>query len=252
MLIITILVSLLLTYFTFTYIPKLPSLFSNFKGFFNTPGFSQRLVGFLWSFVLLDLPVFASVFFGSPAISSEIESKTAFYVFPLPIPRYVLLLAKYFAAVSVTIAVIMIYLIIQGIVFYMVFNGILLVPYFLSMGLTILFIFSIVALTFLVSTIFNKNTYAYISVFLLYFLIFYAYTIISEVLYKVVPYYLLNNSASIIERVYLNITTGFGSFSVTPNGAGYSDILTSAIIMLIYTIISLTGALLLFERKEVK
>lgn len=252
MLTITLLVSALLSYFSFVYITKLPSLFPSFKGFFNTPGFSERLTGFLWSFVLLDLPVFASVFFGSPAISSEIETRTAFYVFPLPIPRYILLLSKYFAAVSVTIIVIMIYILVQGFVFYSIFHGIIIQAYFISMGLTILFIFSIVALTFLISTIFNKNTYAYISVFLLYFLIFNAYTIISDVLYKVVPYYLLNNSATIIERVYLNLSTEFGNSSASPYGAGTSDIISSSLVMLVYIVVSLAGALILFERKEVK
>ncbi|MHB8360720.1 MAG: ABC transporter permease [Thermoplasmataceae archaeon] len=252
MLIITLLISLLLSYFSFAYLPKLPSLFKNFSGFFKTPGFSEKLMGYLWAFILLDLPVFASVFFGSPAISSEIETKTAFYIFPLPIPRYLLLFSKYLSAVSVTVIIVIIYIFVQGIVFLLIFNGVLPNAYFLSAGLTILFVFSIVAMTFLISAIFNKNTYAYISVFLIYFLIFNAYTIISEVLYKANPFYLLNNSATIIERVYLNLSSSIVSFSITPNGAGISDIITSVLIMLIYIVVSLGGALILFERKEVK
>ena len=60
---------------------------------------------YIWEFVLQLLPVFAAVFFGSPALSSEIESRTAFNVFPLPVSRFVLHLGKFFAALTVELEV---------------------------------------------------------------------------------------------------------------------------------------------------
>ena len=53
-------------------------------------------------------------------------------------------------------------------------------------------------------------------------------------------------------RIYLNLSTGFGNSSASPYGAGTSDIISSSLVMLVYIVISLAGALILFERKEVK
>ncbi len=253
MLVISLLVSALLTYFSLKYINKLdlivpPKLLS----VLGNAG-KAEIFGYFWAFVLLDLPVFASVFFGSTAISSEIENKTAFHIFPLPIGRVTLLLAKYVAAVAVTLITVGIYLIFQAAVFEYLFPGPLILGYYQSIGLLIIFVFSITAFTFLISSIFNKNTYAYITVFLIYFLVFNAYEIIVEFLYKVTPYYLLNVAADVIEKVYLNISTN--PFSPAPSTfapATVGTIYTSVGVMVVYAIVSFTAALIIFDRKEVK
>lgn len=248
MLIVTLLVSSLLTYFSLRYIGKLPKLFPGIPTNLS-PSLKERLLGFLWALILLDLPVFASVFFGSPAISGEIENKTAYHIFPLPIARGVLLLSKYFAAVLITLSVLLIYLLFQGGVLLYIF-GALPINYFSSIGLLVLFTFSIVAFTFLVSSIFNRNTYAYISVFLIYFLVFEAINVISEFLYKTTPFYLLDNAADIISKVYVNAGTGLFSSSLSINAASSSEIFSSVLIIVIYGVISIVAALIIFQKKE--
>ena len=150
MLVISLLVSALLTYFSLKYVNKLdlivPSRLLSALG--NTG--KAEIFGYFWAFVLLDLPVFASVFFGSTAISSEIENKTAFHIFPLPIGRVTLLVAKYIAAVGVTLITVAVYLLFQAAVFEYLFPGPLILAYFQSIGLLIIFVFSITAFTFLV------------------------------------------------------------------------------------------------------
>ena len=248
MLVVTLLVSSLLTYFSLKYIDKLPHLFPGIPSNLS-PALKERLLGYLWSLILLDLPVFASVFFGSPAISGEIENKTAYHIFPLPIARGTLLLSKYFAAVLITLSVLLIYLVFQGAVMEFVF-GVVQTSFFTSIGLMAIFTFSVVAFTFLISSIFNRNTYAYISVFLIYFLVFEAINVISEFLYKTTPFYLLDNAASIISKVYVNVGTGLFSSSFSLNPASLSQILSSISVIVIYGVVSIVAALIIFQRKE--
>ena len=253
MLVISLLVSILLTYFSLKYVNNLGSLIP--ARFLSVLGKTQKIeiYGYFWSYVLLDLPVFASDLFGSTAISREIENRTAYHIFQLPIGRVNLLASKYLAAVAVTTIVVMIYVAFQAAVFEYLFPGPMILPFYQSIALLIVFIFTITSFTFLISSIFNKNTYAYITVFLVYFLVFNAYEIIVEFLYKVTPYYLLNVAAGSIERVYLNISTdpfSVSSFTFAPASIG--NLLTSVAVMVVYAIISFAAALVIFERKEVK
>ena len=252
MLVISLLVSALMTFFTIRYVNKLPELLPNLN--LTNIGYNTKesIFGFVWSFVLLDLPVFASVFFGSSAISSEIENKTAFHIFTLPIGRSSLLLSKYLAAVFVTILTVLVYLIVEAATFLYVFPVPLVGAYYNGLWLLVVFIFSMTALTFMISSIFNKNTYAYITVFLIYFLIFNAYQLISEFLYKTTPFYLLDSASNIVEKVYINVTLSPFNFNFSLSPVGNGEILQAIIVMLIYTLVSLATALIIFERKEVK
>ena len=92
--------------------------------------------------------------------------------------------------------------------------------------------------------------FAYISVFLIYFLVFEAINVISEFIYKTVPFYLLDNAAQIITKVYIDTGSGLFSTSISINPASASDILSSLSIIAIYGIVSLSAALIIFQRKE--
>ncbi|MEM3676300.1 MAG: ABC transporter permease [Thermoplasmataceae archaeon] len=248
---VVLLVGSLLTFFSFRYLGDIPRIFPSLSGKMS-PALEENLLSYLWALVLIDLPVFSAVFFGSPAISGEIESRTAFYIFTLPIRRLSLLLAKYIAASLATLAAVMIYVLFQFVSLEIIFHGSVPGAFLVSLALLMVFVFSITAFTFLISSIFNKNTYAYISVFLIYFLVFYAATIISEFLYSYYPYFLLNNATSIVGRVYLNINPGVLTTSLSLSGANAGDILSSLLVMILYLVLSLAASAILFERKEVK
>ena len=257
MLFLDLLILGLFTYFSFKYQNKLPAIFSAFKG--SGPGttVSASLVrsgfNYIWSFVLQLLPVFAAVFFGSPALSSEIESRTAFNVFPLPVSRFVLHLGKFFAALTVTAVILGIFALGQFIDFLLVYHIFENSTFYISILLSIVLAFSILSITFLVSSIFNKNLYAYITVFLLYFLIFNAINIVFEFLYGYAPVYLLSNAASIVYRVYINFdpfTFILGAGSISP--APISSIILDTSIMFLYALVTLAVSLIIFDRREVK
>lgn len=252
MLVISLLVSALMAFFTLRYVNELPGMFPGVDLASIGITTKESIFGFVWNYVLLDLPVFASVFFGSTAVSSEIENKTAFHIFTLPIGRMNLLLSKYVAAVLVTFLTVSVYLIIEAVVFMYVFPIPLVFSYFNALWLLVVFIFAMTAFTFMISSIFNKNTYAYITVFLIYFLIFSAYQLISEFLYKTTPFYLLNISAGIVSKVYMNISLSPFNFKFSLSPAGTPQVIQAFVIMAIYGIVSFAIAALIFERKEVK
>ena len=104
-----IVVSCLLTYLSFKYLNDLNRFAQSVNFVMSGTGAKEKILGYLWSFVLSSLPAFAAVFFGSPSISSEIETKTALHVFTLPIPRIILLLGKFFSSVTVTSIIVITY-----------------------------------------------------------------------------------------------------------------------------------------------
>jgi ABC-2 type transport system permease protein len=252
MLLLVLLVSGLMVYLSFRYINKLPDFIPKLKGEAISTSLKEDLFLYIWAFVLSDLPVFAAVFFGSPAISSEIENRTAFQIFPLPIGRSVLLISKYLASVSVTLIITAIYVIVEVATYTIVFPGQLPATFLKSIGLLAVFIFSISAFTFLVSSIFKKNLYAYITVFLIYFVIFSAMNIVFELIYSYNPFFLLDNAASIVERVFVNVSTSTFAVNNSLAGAPFSSIMVALLVMILYLVVSLVVALLIFENKEVK
>lgn len=251
MLILILLISSLMTYLSFRYSNSLPSFLGGTQFTHLPSSEKENIFSFLWAFVLLDVPVFASVFFGSPAVSSEIENKTAYHIFSLPIGRYTLLSGKYLAAFSVTLVITSIYIAFEAGVLGILFHALPPVRFYISYGLLIMFIFSITSLTFVISSIFSKNLYAYITVFLIYFLVFNVVGIILQLLYSYNAFFLLSNASNIIQRVFINVSTsGFSNAgSITP--ANVHEILISSFVMLLYTVIGFVAALFIFERREV-
>ena len=145
----------------------------------------------------------------------------------------------------------MTYTIFEVVVFQYLFN-LLIIELLYSFLLTLMFVLAFSSVTFLISSLFNKNTYAYITALIIYLLVFNAATVIIELLYSVTPYYLLNNAASITTRVYINIYFGITLSGGSTSPAPFSLIAYTTIIMFLYFIISFGITAVIFERKEVK
>ncbi len=252
MLILVLLISSLMTYVSFRYTSTLPSVLGGVN--INSIPVSERVrfFSFIWSFILPYVPVFAAVFFGSPAVSSEIEAKTALHVFSLPTGRYTLLSGKYLASLAVTFIIVSIYIAFQAAALGILFHHSPVNSFYTSYGLLLLFVFSLTSLTFLVSSIFSKNLYAYITVLLLYFLVFNVVNIMFQLLYSYNAFFLLSNAADIIQRVYVNISLGGFSTGGSLSPAGNSEIIRSSLVLLMYSIVGYIASLFIFERLEVK
>lgn len=250
MLVITLLISSLLMYFSFLYSDSIGRLVSPITS--NPPeNLIRRLFDYIWNFALEYLPVLAAVFFGSPAISSEIENRTAFQIFPLPIGRYSLFAGKFLAAMAASLIISGIFLAFEWTSYLLVFSAFQPVQFYYTIGLLIIFLFAILSITFLSSAIFNRNLYAYITVFVIYFLIFPSTSYVMNIFYGYSPSWLLTDAANVLQSIYVNLSilNIFNGISINP--ATTKQILYSTMIMLSYGIISIMIAVLLFDRKEV-
>ncbi|GGM78582.1 hypothetical protein GCM10007108_15950 [Thermogymnomonas acidicola] len=252
MLILILMISSLMTYFSFRYYSKVPEFLASFHVTSLPPVLRYRVFAYFWAFVLTTVPVFASVFFGSPAISGEMENRTAYHIFQLPVGRFTLYSGKYLAALTVSVIIALIYIAFQVAVL-RVLLGMGPVPqFYISLGMLLLFISTIMSITFMVSTFFSRNMYAYITVLIAYYIVLDALNIILQLLYNIDPYYLLNNVAASVEEAYLDVNiTGFGapgSLSPMP----YATVARNAYIMVLYLVVAFVIGALIFERREVK
>lgn len=252
MLALILLITAIMSYFSFRYQGKIDSFLGKFDRSAITAGLKARALDYIWSFVLVDIPVYAAVFFGSPSISSEIEDRTAFHIFSLPVGRITILSAKYAAAYAVTILVSTIYFIAEAIITRTIYGTIDLNAYLESFAITLIFVGSVIAFTFFISSIFNRNIYAYITVLIIYFLVFNAIDVITSLLYSTTSPFLLNNAANIIMEVFININLFTFSPTISLSPAGSSQVLLAVAVMIIYMAASIAAAAILFENKEAK
>lgn len=250
MLAIVLLISSLLMYFSMRYSGSMDRLIQPIIA--NPPqDLLRRLFDYIWNFAIEYLPVLAAVFFGSPAISSEIEERTAFHIFPLPIGRYSLFAGKFMAAMAVTMIISIIFLGFEWVAFYIVFSVFQPIQFYYSIGILVIFLFAILSITFLSSAVFNRNLYAYITVFVIYFLVFPSTSYVINIFYGYSPSFFLNVSAEILQKIYVNFSIFDILSGASINPAPLNQIYYSLMVMLSYGFVSLFISLLLFERKEV-
>lgn len=251
LLLIVTLAGSLLTYLSLKYFLNYHGLpiFQNFPASVLSP---EMVLGYIWTFIGSYIPVFAAVFFGSSAISGEMENKTAYSVFPLPVSRTAIFTGKYLASLAAGIIIVLFYYGFALANFGIVFHYIDVHSFIISIALSLLFLGAMLSLTFLISSIFNKATYAYVTVFLIYFLIFTALNYVIQILYRTFPFYLLSNTSSIISRIFLNFNP-YNLISL-PSLSSISNVkvILYASVMAAYMIVAYFSGLFIFQEKEVK
>lgn len=250
MLTLDVFILVVFSYFSFKFHSRLPALFGSLV---TSPSSQlvQRGFDYAWSVALTLLPLFASVFFGSPALSAEIETRTAYNVFPLPVSRYVLHVGKFLAAYTATFIVLGIVAVGQFVDYYLIYHSLQMLDFYYSFFFSLLFALAALSITFLVSAIFNKNLYAYITVFVIYFLGLTSINLIVLFLYNYSPSYLLDNAASIISRVYINLNILGFSFTGSLSPASFANRMFDLSILLLYAAIPFVVSLVIFDRRQV-
>ncbi|MCL4314387.1 MAG: ABC transporter permease [Candidatus Thermoplasmatota archaeon] len=241
----------LLTYLSLKYFLNYHGLpiFQNFPASVLSP---EMVLGYIWTFVGSYVPVFAAVFFGSSAISGELENKTAYSVFPLPVSRTSIFTGKYLASLVAGLMIVLFYYAFAVVNYTIVFHTVDVNTFLQSIALSILFLGAMLSLTFLISSIFNRATYAYVTVFLIYFLIFTALNYVIQILYRTFPFYLLSNTSTIISRIFFNFNPYdlISLPSVSPVSSG--TVLLYAAVMISYMAVAYFTGLFIFQDKEVK
>jgi ABC-2 type transport system permease protein len=204
------------------------------------------------------LMVLSATFFGSDAINSEFQQRTGYALFPSPIRRRIILLGKYAAsALSSLLAVSLYYaiIIVSALAIYGTFPDELILSYYLA----VVYMLSIMAFAFFLSSVMKGTTG---SAVLTFFLLMMILPIIGVVLHSanIDPWFSITEAGGIVSSI-LTMPPSIGGGAGGPlqqTGAAASipyplylpKVGSSLIVMVNYLIITLLASLYVFERRE--
>ncbi len=203
------------------------------------------------------LVVLTALFFGGDAIASEYQNKTGYFLLPNPIRRYVILWGKYLASLAAGVLVVLIYYL-SGTVYTYYYHSTVPVEYWYSLAYALVFLVSLLALTYMFSTFFKNGAVALVIVAILYFFVF---NIIDGViqLTGIEPWFSITYAANIITLVFQGSHMGdYPHRTVLHPGNGitvtiYNPYIWEGVaIMLGYLLISAIISTVVFEKKEMK
>jgi len=203
------------------------------------------------------LIVLSATFFGSDAIVSEFQQRTGYSLFPNPIRRRIILLGKYVASALSSLLVVSLYYIII-IVSAQAIYGTFPDELFLSYYLAVVYMLSILAFAFLLSSVMKGTTGSAVLTFFLFQMIL---PIIDIVLNSadIDPWFSITHAGGIISSI-LTMPPAIGEARgpMQPTGAAVGipyplyipEVLSSLIVMVNYIAITLLAAIRVFERRE--
>lgn len=210
-----------------------------------------------WVSPISFLIILAALFFGGDAIAGEYQTKTGYFLLPNPIRRESILWGKYIASFLASAIVILMYWAFAfGDIYYYYkeINSALLY----SFSISFLFLLSLLALTYLFSSLLNNGTVAIVLVAIIYFFVFSIVDSIS-MLTGIEPWYSITYGASILTLVFEgNYIGDYPTKQVIQVGPNFTittfnpTINEGIAIMLAYFIISAILATIIFHYKEMK
>ena len=210
-----------------------------------------------WVSPISFLIILAALFFGGDAIAGEYQTKTGYFLLPNPIRRESIFWGKYIASFLASTIVMLIYWAFAlGDVYY--YYKEISIALWYSFGLSFLFLLSLLALTYLFSSLLNNGTVAIVLVAIIYFFVFNIVDSIS-MLTGVEPWYSITYGASILTLVFEgNYIGDYPTKQVMQAGPHFTitifnpTINEGIAIMLAYFIISSILATVIFHYKEMK
>jgi ABC-2 type transport system permease protein len=223
----------------------------------NTSYMDVKIFAKNWVSPLSYLIALASLFFGGDAIAGEYQNKTGYFLLPNPIKRGSILWGKYIASYLASTIVMLIYWAFVILNVYYYYNT-LPVAIWYSLGFSFLFLLSLLALTYLFSSLLNNGTIAIVIVSIIYFLVL--PVIDSMAMYiGYPPWFSINHSASILTLVFEgNYIGDYPTKQVLQLGPGFTitifnpSLTESISVMLGYFIVSAIISTVLFHYKEMK
>ncbi len=165
--------------------------------YLSADGYLSRWVSFVAYLVIL-----AALFFGGDAIASEYGKKTGYFLFPNPIKRWSILWGKFLASLVASLLVVFLY---WGIALgdtYIV-KGEVTIHGLYSMGLSILYLISLLSLTYMFSAFFKNSAVSITITAILYFFVFNIVDSIS-MLTGVEPWFSITYAGEVITNVLQN------------------------------------------------
>jgi ABC-2 type transport system permease protein len=212
----------------------------------NAKSFAGNFFGQTTLFIVI-----AGAFFAGDAISSEFEHRTGYIIFANPTKRVVFVLGKYLGAFLSILAVVILYYLI-GLASMLGLYGSVPIEIAPSLGFSLLYVCSVLGLTFFFSSIFRGSIGATL---LSFFLLFMILPIISSVVGSFggnEPWYMVTYAAGIITTVFnppaqrhvVQVSERMSLHIWSP------DFVISVFVMFAYFIIPLILSIFITNKKE--
>lgn len=203
-----------------------------------------------WGGIVSLCVILTGIFFGADAISTEFQNRTGYYLLPNPVRRSSIFIGKLiasFLASAIAIGVYAAITIADGAI-YFGSN----VPYQFgeSLVFALFYIFPILGVSFLISSMFKNNSYSILLTAILLLFGFNYITPLISALSNSEPWYVLTYGAGIIANILS--PSGYPPHEVVIAGSSSynATIPEGLVIMLAYFVITTFFGLILFEKKD--
>ncbi len=218
--------------------------------------FVLNMLGFLGI-----LSILTATFFGADAIVSEFESKTGYFLFPNPIRKAAIFAGKFVASALVSVGVIALYyaIILASV---QVIDGSIPANMGLSFAYALIYLFAILAVSYLFSAIMRASVYSLILTFFTFFLILPIVDGVGTVA-KFKPWFSITFARNIAIYILQTPYPADQTFTTTtgPQAAGgagqtlslaqyYPDVRLSLLVMGVYFIVALILSIILTRRRQ--
>lgn len=210
-----------------------------------------------WASPVSFLVILASLFFGGDAIAGEYQNRTGYFLFPNPIKRYTIIWGKFLASFLASLIVVLSYWVIAIVDIFYYYSTIPNAVWY-SLSLSILFLISLLSLTYLFSSLFKSGAIAITIVAIIYFFVFNIVDSIS-MLSGVEPWFSITYGASVITLVFDGNYIGDYTHKQVMQAGKHMNFTTynpyiweGIAIMVLYFVISAILASIIFRYKEMK
>jgi len=197
------------------------------------------------------LIIICATFFGADAIVSEYQARTGYLIFPNPIKRATLYLGKFSASMTAGILVISIFYGVAGVLSFVSVSG-LDKNFLLSFAFALEYLLAVMAIAYLISTLFKGTTGAIVLTF---FLLFMILPIVDAVggLSGFKASWSVTFSGGVMSNILTSPYPTDGVSQIPRAGLYhnyYPDPALAAIVMVAYALVAVAISMVLFRRKQ--
>ncbi len=200
--------------------------------------------------------VLVAAFLGGSAISTDFASNYSYFILVQPVRRSSLLIGRYISAFIASLIIILVYYLFAAVGSLYFFSSIPL-AFASSIGLAAVFIASVLAFAFFMSSLFNNPQTSTMAVVILLVIVLPVLSSILPALANLEPWFLINYGGQVVYNVFSTNFVHFSSITVPVKGGSYKIsqyqpyLLEGIEIMLGYLVVFLAAALYTYKYKQV-
>ena len=200
--------------------------------------------------------VLVAAFLGGSAISTDFASNYSYFILVQPVRRSSLLIGRYISAFIASLLIILVYYLFAAVGSLYFFSSIPL-AFASSIGLAAVFIASVLAFAFFMSSLFNNPQTSTMAVVILLVIVLPVLSSILPALANLEPWFLINYGGQVVYNVFSTNFVHFSSITVPVKGGSYKIsqyqpyLLEGIEIMLGYLVVFLAAALYTYKYKQV-